>query len=394
MKRKIGIILKQVVCAVLIMSLCGCWNARELDQLGIVMGLGLDLPAQAPEKVEFTAQLVKPGEIGTTKNGGTGSGGSGKAYWNITTVSETVFSAVRELTAQSSRKLFFPHTEALIIGRAAAEAGIGKYLDFFQRDHEVRSKIPIIVSETTAKEVLDVQPELEKIPSANLSELIDQYRKATSEIPESSLTGFTDSYLSETTSAVAPMVKIVQDGDEKTLEVSGTAVFKADKMVGTLDKTEGRGLLWVLGQVESGIIVVRDSQGGTVSAEIIRAKVKVKPVLEDGKILIQVEVIEEGNIGEADGTVDVSELSEVAYLEKRIAEAIRREISAALEKARVLDADIFGFGDAVRREYPRQWEEMEDNWDELFETLEVELKVEANLRLMGKISKPLVPGKG
>lgn len=393
MKHRIGTVLKQIVCVALIMSLCGCWNARELDQLGIVMGVGLDVPAGAPDQVEFTAQIVKPGEIGTTKNGGGGGSGE-KAYWNITTVSETVFSAVRELTAQSSRKLFFPHTDALIIGRSAAETGIGKYLDFFQRDHEVRSKIPIVVSETTAKDILDVKPELEKIPAANIQELIDQCYHATSQIPPVNLTEFVDRYMSATTAAVAPMVKIVQDGDEKTVEVSGTAVFKLDKMVGTLDKTEGRGLLWVLGKVKSGVIVVQDSQGGAVSAEIIRAKVEVEPILENGKLRITVKVVEEGNIGEADGTANVAELSEVAYLEDRIAEAIRSEISAALLRARALDADIFGFGDAVKQKYPKQWKEMEDNWDELFETLEVELEVEANLRLTGKISKPSVPEKG
>ncbi len=40
MKRQICIILKQVICALLILCLCGCWDARELDELGIVMGVG------------------------------------------------------------------------------------------------------------------------------------------------------------------------------------------------------------------------------------------------------------------------------------------------------------------------------------------------------------------
>jgi spore germination protein KC len=190
------------------------------------------------------------------------------------------------------------------------------------------------------------------------------------------------------------MLRIVRDGDQETVEVSGTAVFKSDKMVGELDLTEGRGLAWVLGTVKSGVIVVRDTGNAPVSIEIIRTKATVKPVLKDGKIAIRVDIFEEGNIGEDTGTKNLTKLSEVAFLENGIAEAIGNEITAAIGKARALDSDIFGFGEAIRGKYPRQWKEMEDNWDALFKTVEIDLSVDANLRLAGKIAGPLVPEKG
>lgn len=52
-----------------------------------------------------------------------------------------------------------------------------------------------------------------------------------------------------------------QGGDKEgkmvlRLRAGGTAVFKKDKLVGWLDNAETRGLLWVLGKVQSGILVV------------------------------------------------------------------------------------------------------------------------------------------
>lgn len=392
MKQKTGIVLKQIVCVLLILSLSGCWNSRELDTLGIVMGVGIDVPPTAPDKVHLVAQLVIPGAISTSKNGGKGDGE--KAFWNVGVTEDTVFSAIRKLTGQSSRKLFFPHNEVIVIGRGAAEAGIRRDLDLFVRDHESRSNLLLAVSDTSAEEVLSVRPKLEKIPAANIANLIDQYAAATSQTISIKLSDFSDNLMSDTKSAVIPILRIVRDGDEETVEVSGTAVFKSDKMVGELDETESRGLAWVLGKVKSGIIVVKDSGNAPVSIEIIRARAKVKPVLKDGKLTIRIDIFEEGNIGEDTGTKNLTMLPEVSFIEDRITEAIEREIMSAVTEARKLDCDIFGFGEAIHGKYPKQWKEMENNWDELFKTVEIDLSIDANVRLAGKIAGPLVPKKG
>lgn len=387
MKRKIKTGLKQVICFLLMMGLSGCWNSRELDTLGIVMGMGVDISEKEPDMVQFTAQLVKPGEIGMAKNGGSG----GKAFWNVTSMGETVFAAVREATGKSNRKLYFPHNEIVIFGRDTAEKGIQKYLDFFERDQETRGKVLIAVSDTSAEELLSVKSELGKIPATSLLELIKGYAKETSQTQAVRLTDYEDNYMSGITSGIMPILKLAENGEGKTASVSGTAVFKEDKMVGELNKTEGRGLMWVLGKVKSGIIVVKDSQGDPVSCEIIRATGKIKPILENGKPVMKIFITEEGDIGEETGTKDLTELSEVRYLEEQIGEAIRGEVTAALVRARALNADIFGFGGTIKGKYPKQWKDMEKDWDKLFKTLEVELSVEVGLRLIGNITKAYVP---
>ena len=58
----------------------------------------------------------------------------------------------------------------------------------------------------------------------------------------------------------------------------------------------------------------------------------------------------------------------------------RERILATFEVAQELQADIYGFGTSVYREYPRQWKEMKGNWDELFQ--QIELIVEVDLRLV------------
>jgi signal recognition particle subunit SRP54 len=61
------------------------------------------------------------------------------------------------------------------------------------------------------------------------------------------------------------------------------------------------------------------------------------------------------------------------------AQAIRQDILLSLQKARLLKADIFGFGDAVYKEYPREWKEIKEEWEDIFPAVEVDIKVQTTL---------------
>lgn len=380
---------QSAVCFFLIAGLCGCWNSRELDSLAIVLGVGIDQP-EGPDKVKITAQVVRPGIISSKGKDGGGSSNV-TAYWNVENTGDTVFGTIRDMSGKSGRRLFFPHEEILIFGESIAKEGVREYLDFFTRDPEPRNSILLLVSEGTAEEILNIPAKLDTIPSIKIANLVKNHNAITSHSSVATIHDFTTRLLSDTTAPVAPMIGISGEGENRLMEITGTAVFKEDKMVGKLDDIEGRGLLWVLGKVKSGIIEVTDSQGSVVSLEIIRASGKMTPVLKDGKVIIKIEITEEGNIGEYTGSESLANTSMIALLEQKKTDAIRNEILAAFEKARELDADIFGFGDAIYEKYPKEWKSMKSNWDEIFPEVELEISIQAKLRLMGRINNPNIP---
>jgi spore germination protein KC len=391
MKNGVVGFVKSAICFFLIASLCGCWNSRELNSLAIVTGVGIDR-AEEPEKIKITAQVVRPGEI--AQKGNNSGGSTVPAYWNVTHTGNTVFGAIRSLSEESSRRLFFPHEEILIFSNTISEEGVRAYLDFFTRDPEPRNNIWILIAEGTAEEILNVPAKLEKIPSVKISQMVVNHNAITSQSVAVTIDDFITNLLSPTTAPIAPIIGTTGDGEDRTMVMTGTAVFKGDKMVGRLDQMEGRGLLWVQGKIKSGIIEVQDPKGDLVSLEIIRAGSKITPVLQDGKIIMKVEITEEGNIGEYTGSENLSDTSMIAFLEQKKTEAIRDEILAAFEKARELDADIFGFGNVIYQRHPKVWKDMQKNWDELFQEIELEVSIQAKLRLMGRISNPNVPEQG
>lgn len=390
MKKRSGFLRLTAICLIVILSATGCWNRRELNTLAVVMGVGID-KGEAQGQVRLTAQIVKPGQLKTHQAGGGGSGG--KAYINIENTGETVFSTIRRFTHKFNQKLYFQHNQILVFSREIAQEGVQKSIDFFLRDQETRLTVFVLVAKNKAGEILDVHPQLQNIPAIDIADIL-KAQHATSQTSLVRMDQFTSRLMSRTTAPIAPFIEVSEESNEKRAYVSGTAVFKKDKLVGELNDAETRGLLWVLGEVKSGIIDV-DCPGGNgkISLEIIRANSKVTPEIKDDKIHITVKIKEEGSLGSQSCSEDFTLPTAIEALEKRKAAAIRNEVLAALKKARELNTDIFGFGDSVHQKYPKQWQEYETRWDEIFPHIEIELSIEAKIRRLGRINKPAYPEK-
>lgn len=389
MKKKKENMVRKIVAVlifiIIMLSSTACWNRRELDALAVVMGVGID-KAQEQEKVLLTAQIIKPAEI-STPGGGGGSGE--KAYLNITNTGETVFQTLRRFTHVVNRRMYFSHNEVIIFGNEVAREGIQAHLDLFFRDPEPRLTSWVVVAKGQAGEVLETKAELEKIPALNLAQVLEA-RAAASEVCTVNLNDMAQRLMSKTTAPVAPLVEVFGAGKEKEARLAGTAVFKKDQLVGYLSLSEGRGLLWVINEVKSGIIVVKGLDGEEkVSLEILRANSKIMLGIKDGIPYFTVKIREEANLGEQSNSEDLTKLSAWAALEQNQAAVIHEEIKSAVQKAQELNADIFGLGEMVERKYPDLWKELEPHWDEIFPTLEVNIEVEAKLRRSGMTTKPV-----
>ncbi|MDD2587222.1 MAG: Ger(x)C family spore germination protein [Syntrophomonadaceae bacterium] len=361
-------------------TLTGCWDHRELDQLAIVAGLAFD---KHPEnKVWLTTQIINPGAAGSSASDG--GGGGEIPYWNLSSIGENVFDAVRNANHDSPRRLFFAHNYTVIMSEELARSGIQNYFDWYMRDAETRSTVWVLISEKNARDVLSTQPKLAKIPGLYINELFTN-TAAVSMSPKVNMKDFVQRVLSDTTAPIAPLVHVMKHGQEKSPGLIGTAVFNKElKMVGKLNGIETRGMLWVLGEVKSGIITVKAPNFKENAAlEILNAKSSIKPLIEGNNIKIIIKVRVESNLGEINSPVDLMLPQTWDTLSNYQAAAIRKEIQLALKKSHELNADIFGFGDMIYKKYPREWKEMKDRWEDIYPGLEVEIIVESKLRRPG-----------
>jgi spore germination protein KC len=393
-----------------------CWDRKEVEQLGIVLATAVE-PAPGG-RVRLTVQNLNPGALVRGSAAGMGGGGGGgivgnKAYRNRSTEGDTVFEAVRELSRKAPRQLYFAHNQLIILSEdLARQRGVREVLDFFERNPQIRRTTWVLVGKGDLTSLLDEPGRLETTPSQRIFSIINE-RFLTSQYAVQNLGNFTELMESGNTQPFTAVVEefpnpaFPEDPAHRFMEghipephheikITGTALFRRDRLAGSLNPEESRGLLWVRGEVKGGIIEVPDPEGkgGLISLEILRSKTKLQPEIRGGRIFVTVDIREESNLGETTGPLDLSRPETIKKLEALQAGAIRSEVESALAKAQQeYGVDVFGFGEAVHRKFPEQWKEIKKDWPDLFPLVQVQVVVDAKIRRTGMISKPVEPGR-
>lgn len=378
-----------LLCPLLVLCLCSCWSQRELNSLAIVIGTALDVGDQ-PDTLKLTAQVAKAADMGSGP-ASQGGGARDKAYVNVSYTDKSMLSAVRGITHMQNRRLYFPHNEVLIFSSDLAKADIAEGLDAFTRDYEGRMNVYIMISKGEASKILEEDVELEKVPALHISGMM-RNQQSNSETVVVTLRDFVIATLSSSTAPVAPMIELCESGGKKCVKLEGTAVFKQGKMIGEFDQAQTRGLVWTKDKAKSGVMTV-DTKWGQVVLEIFHSNSSLKPVkAKDGTIRMVLAIDEDGIIESNETAEDMSTPEKIEMLKKHMKDMIRSDIKSSLDQARNLSADVFGFGEAIRREYPDEWEKMKENWDTVFPEIGMDVQINIELRSTSGLTKPVVPG--
>lgn len=371
--------------------LSGCWDSKELNKLSIVSGLGWDIDPDTGA-VTMTYQSVVPSEIKSSS--GTNGGGNQKGGDPLSTIQldqstgSSPYDALNRYTQHGSRIPFYQHTQVYIFGKDGAEQGIYRFLDTIARNPVSRPNALMVVSEKKAGDILGIQDGMESIQAVGMAAEI-KLSAEFSKYPAVTSLEFNNRLMSKTTAPIAPIVGIFEGiGPEgkkiKKIRITGTAVFKGDKLIGQLNERESSGLLWAINKIKKGFVIIPEA-----SMEIVRSKSKIIPELLDDKIEITIEIYERSNLLEYKGHQDMTP-EILKELEKGQAEEIKSQVMAAVEKSFSLNADVFGFGDAVHRKYKKEWEDLKPIWDEIYPNIKVVVKVKTHLDEIGDVNKALM----
>lgn len=353
------------------------------------MGVGIDEGA-APDTHLITAQIAKASALKSSTGEG-GGGGGGKAYVNVQYEAKSIFSGVQGLMYKTSRDMYFSHNQVILVGRAVAQRDITATLDFFVRDYEGRLNTLLAVADGKAEDTLDEETELEKLPAVQLNNVLKMQRiNSTSAVID--LRQFLIANLSKTTAPTAPIVELYKDKQGKTkARVGNTAVFKNGKMIGELDKTQARGMLWVTGGVRGGALDTK-ALDGLITFELRQSSSSIEPVLKEGGFSIKIKINQKCSIAEAETKENLMKVENADKMAATAQSAILEEVYAAVNRAKALNADVFGFGEAIRRKYPVQSKQMLENWDDEFPQLAVDISVTASVLSTGSVTLPITPG--
>ncbi len=394
-KMRIKIFLLILIFLLLIVINLGCWDKRELDEISIVSAAGVDF-GPTEKEITFIYQIINPSAIA-----GKGISSVKVPFITQKTTGETIFDAIAKTNREISRELYFDHLQIFIIAYDfAKEKGIEDILDGLYRDHEIRENIFMLISlDNKTEEILSTIITLENINGNYIKNILDNAYKNESATRPVELREVVSTLSSATKSLVIPLVDVAitdqnsnitnaqSSKQETVIKVEGFAVFKEDKIIGKLDFQDALALNCITGKLKKTICVI-SYKGSNHSIEILNSKTEIKADIKNGQPKILIDVKHQANISEINAPIDLSDPEVIKDLEHETNKKINQAITMLIEKVqKEWKVDIFGFGEALERQNPKEWKQIEDDWVEYFTNLKVEVKVNTTIREIGMKNK-------
>ncbi|MEK3773537.1 Ger(x)C family spore germination protein [Paenibacillus sp. FSL K6-4396] len=379
--------------ALLLPLLTGCWDRQELNELGIMLGLGVDKDG---DMIKVSAQVVVPNEV-SSKAGG----GKGTPVTQYQASAATLFEAIQKLTETSPRRIFMAHIRVLVFGEEyARKDGIYDVIEALMREPTARPDYYVMVAKnTTASHVLDVLTPLENIPAEKLFNSLDVSAKTWS--PTTTVTGdeLMDFMISPGIQPVITGVEILgnkeQSGNKENiatirsparLNTTGLSVFRKDKLIGWLTADESKGYNYIRDNVESTVSHMPCRKKGNVTFKTLRTTTKRKAKIVNGKPVINIDIKNVSSIGAVECGIRIGSMKVLKELEsdseERLIELMQESVHSVRRKFHV---DIFGFGQEVYHADPKFFKKIENDWDKYFEELDIKYKANVQIKRVGTL---------
>lgn len=371
-----------------ILFLTGCWDRTEVNDLAIVTAAAID--KKEDNQIQLSIQVFIPKSL--SMGGGQGGGGGGGGQMTLTTSHKgvNIADALSKLQAELPREVFWGQCKVFIFGEKVAKEGIQEHMDFLLRHPEPRERAFIYVTEGEAKRFIELSSALERYSAEFIREQSKRQlgMQITMQDVDEMLTGIAQA-------AALPYLKISKQKQSLAKpfqypRIFGTAVFKKDKMVGTMNERDTRGVLWLRKEIKGYTVNVKpEGEKGEVSLNPVSARINLIPRIQGDKWKIFVKINTEGAIAQNGTNLNFSDPNSIKVLEKAYNKGIKERIEQALLKTQhELKTDIIGFAEEFHRKYPKQWKRIEKHWDTKFPEVIVDIDVQAHVRRQGYINKP------
>lgn len=359
--------------ALLIVSFCtGCWNYHEVESYSIVAGMAID-KGQNGYQYHLTFECAKIAG---------GEDKSGAEPLVLESDGNSIFEAIRSTLRESDKKLYFNHCKIIIISSDIAKQGLKPVMDFLKRDAEPRITLDVLISkEKTAGEILHVTPQSGQILSYQINNTLGEQASYNGSLPGVQVYEMTNIFNAEGMSLVLPAIEKKSAEEQETVQISGGAVFQSDRQIGWLSPSQAKYYALLINKIKDGLLLTGPTPDSTqVCLDILNSDTKVQPIVSGNRVTMQVTVDMKAAFAEQTSKTDY--LSEVGIegIQKNAERTIEYGMADVVKSVQEqLNSDIFGFGNKIYKNQPKEWKRLKTKWHEVFKTVDV--KVSAHVKI-------------
>lgn len=382
-----------IIIIVIIFSLAftGSHIVQSVDDLAYAVALGIDVGDSEDLKVTFQFTMPAP----------SGEGGSGQSSPSVidSVEANSIDSAISFMNAYVSKEINLSHCKVIVISEEVAKRGIAKEIFSLMNKVQIRPDNHVIISTCSAQKYIEsVSPSLENLVT-KFYEILPRSGDYTGYTVNAELGDFFTKIVCTTCEPCAILGNVVDNGTEKTsgsgsdsqegekksakngIENMGIAVFKSDKLVGTLSAEETLAHLLLTNQLKSCNISIPDPDDESKKIDLFLTSnhtAKIQVSIVNGNPFAKSHLTVNAKIASVDAlSKDTTPESSEQRL-KKIEESAEHYLETLLSNycyktAKEFHSDIAGFGRHAIQNFKTSDEFDEYDWlnhyqDTFFET--------------------------
>jgi len=392
---------------ILILILCsftfllsGCNDSNAVDQFSYVIAIGLDKGNS--NKLNLSLQFP-------IANGSNGSGSSSQSSDSVTYSVEciSIEDGINQMNNYISKPINLSHCRVIVFSEELANDGLSTYAYTLTNSIQIRPNANIIISKCPASQYLkNATSPLEEV-AARYYEIILSSSEYTGYTYDMTLSDFFYSLNDTTTQPVAILGSINSSSAQNTssssssetnsykagetpinsgnsVENSGLAVFKEDKLIGELDNIETMCYLMVTNRLDKCIITIPNpfKEGETIDLQLtLNNNTKTKVSTLNSNPYIEVNLNMKAQI--------LSMTENAAYLQEENTPILENAVNSYLEKlissylyktSKEYQSDISGFAKEAIKNFLTWDKWITYNWNENYRNAFFKVSVNTNIR--------------
>ena len=373
--KKMIVLLSLAVLTVFVFS--GCGGFAEIEELIVVSGAAIDFDGK---EYTVTAEIIDLQR---------GSQETAYKTFYLESKGGSISQAVSHMGRITGKELYWGHASVFVIGPGVAVNSILPVLEWFLHDSLAAFSSMIVLADTnTASEIYGFISPTENSVSFALEKIMTNY-SSREERGSAAIFEIIDKCSADGVATMIPVISGKENGEETVISINGMAVFSGDKLSGIYDPEEAE-ILKLLLESRSENVFSADTGKECVHFHCGETRSSFDARIENGRLFVDIKLEAELKLVDVDGDAGVLDeaflqrFSDSAklVLRERGVNVIERDVSE-------FQSDVLGVGQYFERCEPRLWDEVKDNWTEIYRNGEFSLEVETQVGQSGEASKTL-----
>ena len=351
---------------------------KDIRNRLVIQGIGIDV--EDDEKYFVTIQAIDTNAQAATSS----DGASQPPLKTYKTKGDTIYTALKSVTETEGKIPLYSQNRIIILGKSITEENMSDVIDFFVRDVENSSSVYIAAAEKTAGEILEAKNGQEYISARSIETGISSY-EYDARIFELQLFDLINRYNSGTKDFAMPLLSLKEEKGEKSVEISGTALFNSTKYREKISKDETVFLNILYDKLNNTALSYDIDNDQKVSLNIVDSKTTRKVDINNGQPVFKIKVKMEADIAEISGGVSSAmkekDIEKIALIgEKHIEKETKNLIYSLYEE---FNSDSVGLGRLIYILYKDFYKTHEKNLDSVLQNSIYEVEVDLKIRRIG-----------